>query len=60
MFGMSAGAAASEGDFSGCSTLRAKERVKQALECQHRDLLAFPQFRSALKARLDRPVRQRP
>jgi DNA-binding transcriptional MerR regulator len=32
---------------------RARKLVKHALECTHRDILACPRFRSALKARLD-------
>jgi DNA-binding transcriptional MerR regulator len=34
---------------------RAKKLVTHALECPHRDLLACPNFRSALEARLERP-----
>ncbi len=34
---------------------RAKELVTHALECPHRDLLACPNFRSALEAHLERP-----
>ena len=34
---------------------RAKKLVAHALECPHRDLLACPNFRSALEAHLERP-----
>jgi DNA-binding transcriptional MerR regulator len=34
---------------------RAKKLVTHALECPHRDLLACPNFRSALEAHLERP-----
>ena len=34
---------------------RAKKLITHGLECPHRDLLACPNFRSALKARLERP-----
>ena len=34
---------------------RAKELITHALECPHRDLLACPNFRSALEAHLERP-----
>jgi DNA-binding transcriptional MerR regulator len=33
---------------------RAKTLIEHALQCAHRDLLACPQFRSALEAHLDR------
>jgi DNA-binding transcriptional MerR regulator len=33
---------------------RARELVKHALECPHRDLLTCPNFRSALEAHLER------
>jgi DNA-binding transcriptional MerR regulator len=32
---------------------RAKKLIMHALECEHRDLLACPNFRAALEARLD-------
>jgi DNA-binding transcriptional MerR regulator len=32
---------------------RAKKLIKHALECEHRDLLACPNFRTALEAQLD-------
>jgi DNA-binding transcriptional MerR regulator len=32
---------------------RAKKLIKHALECEHRDLLACPNFRAALEAQLD-------
>jgi DNA-binding transcriptional MerR regulator len=32
---------------------RAKELIKHALECKHRDLLACPNFRTALEAQLE-------
>lgn len=35
---------------------RAKKLVEHALECPHRDLLACPNFRSALEAQLEDPV----
>ena len=35
---------------------RAKKLIKHALECEHRDLLACPNFRAALAAQLD-PLR---
>ena len=35
---------------------RAKKLVTHALECPHRDLLACPNFRSALEAHLERPA----
>ncbi len=34
---------------------RAKKLITHALECPHRDLLACPNFRSALEAHLERP-----
>ena len=34
---------------------RAKKLINHALDCPHRDLLACPNFRSALEARLERP-----
>jgi DNA-binding transcriptional MerR regulator len=34
---------------------RAKNLIKHALECPHRDLLDCPHFRSALEAHLERP-----
>ena len=34
---------------------RAKKLVTHALECPHRDILACPNFRSALEAHLERP-----
>jgi MerR family redox-sensitive transcriptional activator SoxR len=34
---------------------RAKKLINHALECPHRDLLACPNFRSALEAQLERP-----
>ena len=34
---------------------RAKKLIAHALECPHRDLLACPNFRSALEAYLERP-----
>ncbi len=34
---------------------RAKELITHALECPHRDLLACPNFHSALEAHLERP-----
>ena len=34
---------------------RARKLVRHALECPHPDLLACPNFRSALMARLERP-----
>ena len=37
---------------------RAKQLINHALECPHRDLLACPNFRSALEAQLKAPVRQ--
>jgi DNA-binding transcriptional MerR regulator len=37
---------------------RAKRLIGHALECPHRDLLVCPQFRSALKAQLERPGSQ--
>lgn len=36
---------------------RAKKLVTHALECPHRDLLACPNFRSALEAHLESPGR---
>jgi DNA-binding transcriptional MerR regulator len=32
---------------------RAKKLIKHALKCEHRDLLACPNFRAALEAQLD-------
>ena len=37
---------------------RAKQLINHALECPHRDLLACPNFRSALEAQLKVAVRQ--
>jgi DNA-binding transcriptional MerR regulator len=37
---------------------RAKNLIKHALECPHRDLLTCPRFRSALEAQLERPGTQ--
>jgi DNA-binding transcriptional MerR regulator len=34
-------------------TRRAKKLIQHALECEHRDLLACPNFRAALEARLE-------
>ena len=34
---------------------RARELVEHVLECPHRDVLACPNFRSAVKARLEHP-----
>ena len=34
---------------------RAKTLINHALECPHRDLLACPNFRSAIEAQLERP-----
>src|ERR671919_285014 len=34
---------------------RAKKLITHGLECPHRDLLACPNFRSALEAHLERP-----
>ncbi len=34
---------------------RAKKLINHARDCPHRDLLACPNFRSALEARLERP-----
>ena len=39
-------------------TQRAKQLINHALECPRRDLLACPNFRSALEAPLKAPVRQ--
>ena len=35
---------------------RARELVEHVLECPHRDIPACPNFRSAVKARLERPA----
>lgn len=37
---------------------RAKKLINHALECPHRDLLACPNFRSAIEAQLERPGTQ--
>jgi DNA-binding transcriptional MerR regulator len=39
---------------------RAKDLIQHALRCPHRDLLACPNFRSALEAHLEPPGRLQP